>query len=130
MDTSSERNSSASLDSNLIFFIFGKSSSFSFDEVVQLVILIVDQIEPDSFIEQCLLTVIVGEERLDKVVVESGDGVYRFMVVEVILQSGVLLLEFNTEGMEQFSVGEGRIDITNHDDVTSMVEVRYNILYF
>jgi len=95
-----------------------------------LVILIVDQIEPDSFIEQCLLTVIVGEERLDKVVVESGDGVYRFMVVEVILQSGVLLLEFNTEGMEQFSVGEGRIDITNHDDVTSMVKVRYNILYF
>lgn len=95
-----------------------------------MVILIVDQIEPDSFIEQCLLTVIVGEERLDKVVVESGDGVYRFMVVEVILQSGVLLLEFNTEGMEQFSVGEGRIDITNHDDVTSMVEVRYNILYF
>lgn len=95
-----------------------------------MVILIVDQIEPDSFIEQCLLTVIVGEERLDKVVVESGDGVYRFMVVEVILQSGVLLLEFNTEGMEQFSVGEGRIDITNHDDVTSMVKVRYNILYF
>ena len=73
---------------------------------------------------------IIREEGLNKVVVQCGNSCHIFVVVEMVLESGIGFLKFNTKGVEQFSVWERSIDISDHHHVASSIEVRHYISGF
>lgn len=74
LNCSSEGDGGACLDCSIGVFVFGEGSGFSLDEVVELVVLEVDEVEADSFIEERLLALVGAEEGRDWFVVESSDG--------------------------------------------------------
>lgn len=53
--------------------ILGESSGLSTDEVVQLIILIIDKVQSNSTVKQCLFRLIFREERSDSLIIERRD---------------------------------------------------------
>jgi hypothetical protein len=130
LNSGSEGDCGASLDSSLCFLVFGEGSGFCLDEIVKLIIFIVDQVEANSLIEQSLLSPVMFEERLGRLIVKSFNGLSSSMIVKMIFQPCIAFFKLNSKGIEEFSVRERSIYITDDNDISSLVEVRDDILHF
>jgi hypothetical protein len=52
------------------------------------------------------------------------------MIAEVVFQDGATLFELNSKGIEELSIREGGIDISNDHDIASLIEVGDDISNF
>lgn len=52
------------------------------------------------------------------------------MVAEVVFEFCSSFFEFNTEGIEKFAVREGGINISDDDDISSLIEVGDDVFAF
>lgn len=68
--------------------VFAESGGFCSYEVVELIVVIVDEVETDSFIEEGFFGLVGGEEGGYRFIVEGGDGLGGLVIVKVIFQSG------------------------------------------
>lgn len=52
------------------------------------------------------------------------------MIIEVILKLSAKIVQFDSKCIEKFSIGEGSIDISNNNNISSLVEVSDDVTCF
>lgn len=75
LHTGSESDGCACADCVSSVVILGESSGLSTDEIVQLIILVIDKVQPNSTVKQWLFPLIFREERGDSLIIERRDKI-------------------------------------------------------
>ena len=130
LHTGSESDGSTCFDCSFCLLIFGESCCFGSNQIVELIVLVVDEVEADSFIEKWFFALILREEGCNGFIIECWDDGWGSMVAEVVFEFCSSFFEFNTEGIEKFAVREGGINISDDDDVSSLIEVGDDVFAF